>query len=441
MLSSHMRSLRTVGRRLFNTDAGQFPAAKQRFIPTSGNYPKGFYAGGSACGIKKNGKPDLAVLLSDRPAVASAVFTTNQFCAAPVQFDRQLINGAREAGAPVVRAVVTNSGCANAVTGKQGLVDAKLMSEAGDRFVSRFSGSAVGGSSSLVMSTGVIGQALPVEKISTGLDGLEVGEGHDMWMRAAVAHMTTDTFPKLLSRQYQGGFSMAGITKGAGMIHPNMATLLGTICTDANVSQEMLDRALKYAVARSFNAISVDGDMSTNDTIAVLANGASGAAIGEEGFVEFRDALTEFMAELAALVVRDGEGATKFITVEVRGARSFDDAKRVASTIATSSLVKTAFYGQDANWGRILCAVGYAGVELDTGAVDMSIWPGDGGRPLVLVEKGEPRLPLDEVRAKEILVLEDVKVVVDLGVGQEMARMYTCDLSHDYVSINADYRS
>ncbi|KAJ2065114.1 glutamate N-acetyltransferase [Coemansia sp. S146] len=435
-----MRSVRTVGRRLFNTDAGQFPAAKQRFIPTSGNYPKGFYAGGSACGIKKNGKPDLAVLLSDRPAVASAVFTTNQFCAAPVQFDRQLINGARETGAAAVRAVVTNSGCANAVTGKQGLVDARLMSEAGDRFVSRFDGGAVAGSS-LVMSTGVIGQSLPVEKIEGGLDGLEVGEAHDMWMRAAVAYMTTDTFPKLLSKKYPG-FSVAGITKGAGMIHPNMATLLGTICTDANVTQGALDRALAYAVARSFNAISVDGDMSTNDTIAVLANGASGALIDEgPAFVEFRDALTAFMAELAALVVRDGEGATKFITIEVGGAQTFDDAKRVASTIATSSLVKTAFYGQDANWGRILCAVGYAGVELDTGSVGMSLWPGDGGEPLVLVEKGEPRLPLDEVRAAEILKLEDVKVVVDLGVGREMARMYTCDLSHDYVSINADYRS
>ncbi|KAJ2492808.1 glutamate N-acetyltransferase [Coemansia sp. RSA 2050] len=441
MFSSHLRSLqRTVGRRLFSTDAGQFPAAKQRLIPTSGTYPKGFFAGGSSCGIKRNGKPDLAVLLSDRPAVASAVFTTNQFCAAPVQLDRQLINDAREKGARVVRAVITNSGCANAVTGKQGLVDARLMSEAGDRFVSRFDQSEASGAS-LVMSTGVIGQSLPVDKIEKGLEGLEVGGGHDMWMRAAVAFMTTDTFPKVLSKEYPG-FRIAGITKGAGMIHPNMATLLGTICTDANVTQEALDRALAYAVARSFNAISIDGDMSTNDTIAVLANGASGTVIGDGAeFLEFQDALTGFMAELAALVVRDGEGATKFITIEVGGAKSFVDAKQVASTIATSSLVKTAFYGQDANWGRILCAVGYSGVDLDTGLVGMSLWPGDGGEPLVLVEKGEPRLPLDEKRAAEILKGEDVKIVVDLGLGSEMARMYTCDLSHDYVSINADYRS
>ncbi|KAJ2831461.1 glutamate N-acetyltransferase [Coemansia sp. 'formosensis'] len=441
MLSSRVRSVqRVVGRRLFNTDASQFPAAKQRFIPASGTYPKGFFAGGSSCGIKKNGKPDLAVLLSDRPAVASAVFTTNQFCAAPVQFDRQVINGARERGTPVVRAVVTNSGCANAVTGKQGVVDARLMSEAGDGLVSRFDGGQVSGAS-LVMSTGVIGQSLPVEKIAAGLGGLELGAEHDMWMRAAIAHMTTDTFPKILSREY-AGFRMAGITKGAGMIHPNMATLLGTICTDAHVTQAALDRALVYAVARSFNAISVDGDMSTNDTIAVLANGASGALIDEgPAFVAFRDALTAFMADLAALVVRDGEGATKFITIEVAGARSFADAKQVASTIATSSLVKTAFYGQDANWGRILCAVGYAGVPLDTGKVDMCLWPGDGGEPLVLVEAGEPRLPLDEKRAAEILALEDVKIVVNLGLGAETARMYTCDLSHDYVSINADYRS
>ncbi|KAJ2327957.1 glutamate N-acetyltransferase [Coemansia sp. RSA 2681] len=245
-----------------------------------------------------------------------------------------------------------------------------------------------------------------------------------------------------------GSYRMAGITKGAGMIHPNMATLLGTVCTDAHVTQQALDRALAFAVARSFNAISIDGDTSTNDTIAVLANGAAAAAkecplidVDSEGFAGFQETLTEFMANLAGLVVRDGEGATKFITIDVNGAHSFEDAKRVASAIATSSLVKTAFYGQDANWGRILCAVGYAGVPIDTSTVGMSLWPGDGSDPLVLVRDGEPQLPLDEVRAAEILRLEEVRVCVELGLGAESARMYTCDLSHDYVSINADYRS
>ncbi|KAJ2242023.1 glutamate N-acetyltransferase [Coemansia sp. RSA 454] len=182
--------------------------------------------------------------------------------------------------------------------------------------------------------------------------------------------------------------------------------------------------------------------MSTNDTIAVIANGASGVVIGEgAAYEQFTTALTEFMADLASLVVRDGEGATKFLTIEVTGARTFADAKQVASTISTSSLVKTAFYGQDANWGRILCAVGYAGVALDTNKVNMAIYPGDNSDPLVLVKGGEPLLPVDEARASEILKQEDMRVRVELGLGSEEARMYTCDLSHDYVSINADYRS
>ncbi|KAJ2858364.1 glutamate N-acetyltransferase, partial [Coemansia erecta] len=254
----------------FSTDSKQFPANKQKFIPHTGVYPQGFSAGGSHCGVKKNGKPDLAVLFSDRPTTTSAVFTTNQFCAAPVQFDRQVINQARQANKQVVRAVIVNSGCANAVTGKQGLLDAQEMASYGDQMVSKLDGKPYTGGT-LVMSTGVIGQVLPMDKISQGIKKIEIGSEHDMWMRAAIAHMTTDTFPKLLSREItisQSKIRMAGITKGAGMIHPNMATLLGTICTDAAISQSLLDDALAYAVARSFNAISIDGDMSTNDTIA-----------------------------------------------------------------------------------------------------------------------------------------------------------------------------
>ncbi|KAJ1938283.1 glutamate N-acetyltransferase [Linderina macrospora] len=437
MLSA--RSIQRFARatRQFSTDASQFPVNKQKFIPSAGTYPHGFYAGGSHCGVKKASKPDLAVLLSDRPTTASAVFTTNQFCAAPVQFDKALLNKIRNSTTAL----------------PSGLVDAEAMAKAGSKLVAAFDKqqkqeASVGGEA-LVMSTGVIGQRLPIDKICEGVGNQEVGATHEDWMRAAIAHMTTDTFPKLLSRTVEssnaGTFRLAGITKGAGMIHPNMATLLGTVCTDAAITQAMLDKALAYAVARSFNAISIDGDMSTNDTIAVLANGASGAPMisdaNSPAFEEFQAELTTFMAELASLVVRDGEGATKFITIEVNGAQSFEDAKKVASTIATSSLVKTAFYGQDANWGRILCAVGYAGVPLDTGAVDMTILPGDGSAPLELVKSGEPQLPVDEARAAEILKLEDVTVKVELNLGSETARMYTCDLSHDYVSINADYRS
>ncbi|KAJ1733644.1 glutamate N-acetyltransferase [Coemansia biformis] len=449
--------------RAFSTDPAQFPASKQRFIPASGTYPQGFVAAGAHCGVKKRGRPDLAVMLSDRPATASAVFTTNQFCAAPVQFDRGVLNDARGLGRQAVRAVVVNSGCANAVTGQQGLVDAQAMAEAGSRLVQALdarSGSAPVAASgpardTLVMSTGVIGQTLPIDKISAGVQTLEpeLGDAHESWMRAAIAHMTTDTFPKLLSREAAlaspgRAFRMAGITKGAGMIHPNMATLLGTVCTDVAITQPLLDQALAHAVARSFNAISIDGDMSTNDTIAVLANGAAAGSAGwvidaedSHDYRAFRDELTSFMAELASLVVRDGEGATKFLTIEVAGAQSFADAKQVASTVATSSLVKTAFYGQDANWGRILCAVGYAGVPLDTTKVNLAIHPGDGSTPLALVRAGEPLLPVDEARASEILKQEDMLVRVELGLGSEEARVYTCDLSHDYVSINADYRS
>ncbi|KAJ2767630.1 glutamate N-acetyltransferase, partial [Coemansia nantahalensis] len=293
MLLSKLRSLQRcsglaggpLGMRGFSTDAAQFPAKKQRFIPSAGSYPLGFVAGGAHCGVKKGGRPDLAVLLSERPTTAAAVFTTNQFCAAPVQYDRGVLGDARAQGRQTVRAVVVNSGCANAVTGQQGLADAQAMAEAGSRLVRAFdarrgaapqTGGPGPGRDTLVMSTGVIGQRLPMDRISAGVQALEpeLGSAHESWMRAAIAHMTTDTFPKLLSREAALAspgrtFRMAGITKGAGMIHPNMATLLGTVCTDAAVSQPLLDKALAHAVARSFNAISIDGDMSTNDTIAV----------------------------------------------------------------------------------------------------------------------------------------------------------------------------
>lgn len=287
--------------------------------------------------------------------------------------------------------------------------------------------------------------------------------------------MTTDTFPKLRSATFTlpsgTTFRMAGITKGAGMIHPNMATLLGFIVTDARIAAPLLGKALKHAVDRSFNAISVDGDMSTNDTIAVLANGAAVEGDGKgivdeksEDYASFRDGLVEFAADLAQLVVRDGEGATKFVTINVQGANTFEEAKQIASTIATSSLVKTALYGQDANWGRvctlslsrtsqqlapsltlvsqqILCAVGYSGVSsIDPSRVSVSFVPTDGSATLPLLVRGEPE-NVDETRASEILKMEDLEIRVELALGSESARMWTCDLSHEYITINADYRS
>ncbi|KAF9581698.1 hypothetical protein BGW38_001190 [Lunasporangiospora selenospora] len=413
MMTNMARSLSATA--LYSTKAppswSTLPASKQKLIPTSGAYPRGFLVSGTASKVKKSGARDLALITSPKyPCSAAAVFTKNTFQAAPVVVSRDRL---QENGNKAIHGVVTNSGCANAVTGAKGLEDAKEMTQALDALTGH-------SQSSLVMSTG--------------------------------AYMTTDTFPKLRSKTFvlpeaKVEYRIAGITKGAGMIHPNMATLLGTIVTDLGVEPGLLQGALTYAVDRSFNAISVDGDMSTNDTVAVLANG--GATDGKivvnnltsKDFEAFRESLTEFAQELSQLVVRDGEGATKFVKVSVESAPSFEAAKTVAATIATSSLVKTALYGQDANWGRILCAVGYSGVkEINPKKVSVSFIPTDGSEPLKLLVNGEPEI-VDEDRASEILKMEDLEIRVELNLGTEKTAYWTCDLSHEYISINADYRS
>lgn len=415
------------------------------------NFPHGFLATGLHCGVKKDPtKLDLAVIISDRPCSAAGTFTRNAFKAAPVLVSTDVLlkkNGK-------ARALVVNSGCANAVTGTQGLKDAQAMSEQLDSFLGASSSSSATGT--LVMSTGVIGQLLPIKRILTGITSstASLGQGYSAWLDAAKAFMTTDTFPKLRTGSFELGgkeVRMVGIDKGAGMIHPNMGppqgTLLGMIATDAAVSPSALQKALTYAVDRSFNSISVDGDMSTNDTIIALANGASGSPeVTEDGtpeeYTKFRDELTSFAAELAQLVVRDGEGAEKFVKVTVEGAPTYEGAHKVASTISTSALVKCALHGEDANWGRILCAVGYSQppFEIDPTKVSVSFVPTDGSAELKLLINGEPE-QVDETRASEILKMEDLAIKVDLGLGEESATYWTCDLSHEYVSINADYRS
>ncbi|RUS32186.1 ArgJ family protein [Jimgerdemannia flammicorona] len=445
-ISKPMSTAVRIGAQFYSTSTkyAHLSARKQSLIPTAGTYPSGFRATGIHCGVKKKaGVKDLALIVSEYPCTAAAVFTTNVFKAAPVIVSREILDKNRGQG---IYGVVTNSGCANAVTGTVGLENARRMSQTVDTLTGQ-------PNSSVVMSTGVIGQHLPIAKIEKGVQdaAASLASDHDAWSRAAEAFMTTDTFPKLCSATFTlpsgTSFRMAGITKGAGMIHPNMATLLGFIVTDARIDATLLNKALKHAVDRSFNAISVDGDMSTNDTIAVLANGAAvtdGKGIvneQSEDFKSFRDRLADFAANLAQLVVRDGEGATKFVTVNVQGANTFEEAKQVASTIATSSLVKTALYGQDANWGRILCAVGYSGVSsIDPTRVSVSFVPTDGSTSLPLLVKGEPE-NVDEARASEILKMEDLEIRVELGLGKEEAKMWTCDLSHEYISINADYRS
>ncbi|KAK3081209.1 hypothetical protein LTS18_009070 [Coniosporium uncinatum] len=432
---------------------GSIPPAKTKYVPSSGTYPQGFLASSAHVGVKPSNKSfdDLALITSDRPCSAAAVFTKNKFQAAPVTVSRDNIKGRNGAG---LRAVVVNSGCANAVTGIGGIEDAKEMGKATDDCFEEQGKEPGGQSSTIVMSTGVIGQRLPIQKILHKIPTAysDLGSSHSHWMRAARAICTTDTFPKLLSRQFTlpssiTTFSLAGMTKGAGMIHPNMATLLGIICTDAPIAPAALQSLLNAAVDKSFNSISIDGDTSTNDTVALLANGAAGgdliAGPESKGYNEMESTLTSFAADLASLVVRDGEGATKFVTIRVTNAASYADAKRVASTIARSPLVKTALYGKDANWGRILCATGYAeGVEsVIPTETSVSFIPTDGSQELKLLVKGEPE-QVDEERAAQILEAEDLEIVVRLSEKEgEEAVYYTCDFSHEYVTINGDYRT
>ncbi|KAF2819175.1 bifunctional ornithine acetyltransferase/N-acetylglutamate synthase protein-like protein [Ophiobolus disseminans] len=436
---------------------GTIPAAKKKYVPTNGTYPLGFKTGSAHVGVKASNTrfDDLALIASDTPCAAAAVFTTNKFQAAPVTVSRAMLKSRKGTG---VRAVVINSGCANAVTGKGGIEDAILMGEETDRcFIEDSNGEDDGqGSRSVVMSTGVIGQRLPITKITSKIPKAyySLGDTHDHWLRTARAICTTDTFPKLLSRSFslpssQEEYHIAGITKGAGMIHPNMATLLGVICTDAPVAAGPLQTALTSAISRSFNSISIDGDTSTNDTVALLANGAAGGQPitqpSSPDFAAFQKVLTAFAIDLAKLVVRDGEGATKFVTIRVTNAATYPDAHRVASTIARSPLVKTALYGKDANWGRILCATGYAeGVDsVIPEETSVSFVPTDGSDELKLLVRGEPE-QVDEARAAKILEAEDLEINVSLSEKRgytEEAVFWTCDFSHEYVTINGDYRT
>jgi len=420
-----------------------------RSFSSDATLPHGFKATGVSCGIKKKaGKLDLAVVCSAAPCAAAGVFTTNQFRAAPVLVSQQQL--AKHANS--IHGVLINAGRANACTGDQGIADANRSIEIMSR---------LGVPNALVMSTGVIGPFLEMNKIEKGAQAAvaQLSDSLASWKSASEAIMTTDTFPKLLHRSFSfpesqraaRRFNMAGFCKGAGMIHPNMATMLALIATDAKVSPAALSTALRYAAQRSFNAISIDGDTSTNDTFTVLANGQhpslkDDAPLTEQSddFVFFRDALTSFAGELARLIVRDGEGATKFIAITVKEAKSEADAHRIASSIAKSPLVKTAMYGKDANWGRILCAAGYAGIPLQPEKVNL--WfldlehSSDELKGMQLVKSGQP-LPLDEDAAKKLLSKRDIGIVLRLGLGQASATYWTCDFSEDYIKINADYRS
>lgn len=394
----------------------------------------GFLAAGVHCGLKSAGEKDLALILSSVPCRAAGVFTANRVKAAPVLYDQEVL--ARNPHS--LRAVVINSGCANACTGKRGLQDARKMAELAAKTLNLPKGELP---PVLVMSTGVIGKHLPMEKIAAGIEEasarLSPEGGHD----AARSIMTTDTRPKeaALRLELDGAtFTIAGMAKGAGMIHPQMATMLSLIVTDAAISTGALQNALRQAVEVSFNMVTVDGDTSTNDTVLILANGLAGnpeiARENSPGYRAFKDGLIQVATDLSKMIARDGEGATKFVEINVHGAPSFVAARQAAKAIANSSLVKTALYGEDANWGRVLAAVGYSGVEIDPDR--LALWFGD----LQLVKGGQP-FNVDEARAKAILSHKDISITVDLGLGPAQATVWTCDLSHEYVSINAHYRT
>jgi glutamate N-acetyltransferase/amino-acid N-acetyltransferase len=401
----------------------------------------GFDAAGLAAGIKKSGAADLALVASRIPCRAAGVFTQNAFPAAPVNYDRLLLDFNPEA----VYAIVINAGCANACTGVEGDANARRTAELVALHLGAHEHSV------FVMSTGVIGVQLPMAKIEAGVPKLVDELSSDGWPAAAKAIMTTDTRPKLSMHTTQVGdrqVRCTGIAKGAGMIHPNMATMLSAIVTDAFVSQPVLQAALVAASNVSFNRISIDGDTSTNDTVLLLANGlADNVEITDtsgELYEAFLGVLSEVCTELAQAVVRDGEGVTRFVTIRVRGAASDEEAHSAANTIATSPLVKTAFFGGDANWGRILAAVGRSGIQVDPARASLYI---DGGLDastrlgeLQLVAGGTP-LPYSEEQATTIFAQPEIDVRVELDLGDGQATVWTSDLSYDYVRINGDYRT
>jgi len=400
-----------------------------RIIDAKGFSVPGYKVWGIHCGIKKTDKKDLAIIFSDREATVAGVFTKNRVKAPSV-----LLNMARVRSGKA-QAIVANSGCANACTGKRGAADARATAEIAARELG------IKSESVYVASTGVIGEFLPMPKLTTGIAtavGLLSSNG---WEQAAEAIMTTDIYPKLAVVQEEIGgktVTIAGIAKGSGMIHPNMATMLCFIVTDANIPASMLKKALQISTEKSFNTITVDGDTSTNDMIICMANGAAGnkrPAPGSKENKKFQTCLDTITQSLAKQVVRDGEGATKFAEIVVKNAKTPAEAKLAAMTVAKSSLVKTALSGEDANWGRIMAALGYSGVEMEETKTDIFIGKAK------LVEKGLSQGKAAERDATLALKQREVQITIDLHKGKASAAVWTCDLTCEYIKINAAYRS
>ncbi len=387
----------------------------------------GFEAAGITAGIKKKNKKDLGLIFSRVPATVAGMFTRNRVKAAPVILGRKRIKSG------ICQAIVVNSGNANCCTGKQGIQDAEIMAS--------LSASELGISEDLVLvaSTGVIGEPLPIDKIKAAIPGLVGSLQPEGIPDLARSIMTTDTVPKMVFGQgVMDGktFVITGVAKGAGMIRPNMATMLCFLCTDAKAAPTVLKETLVNAVNRSFNRITIDGDTSTNDTVLMMANGLSGIEIESPAHKEiFQKVLDQICLDLAKQLVRDGEGVTKLVEIIVRGARSDSDAIKVADTVAHSPLVKTAFFGEDANWGRIMGAVGRAGVDIEPDRIDLYF------DDVQMVKAGMGCGKAVEAQATKVLKKNEFTVTIHLNMGQGSGSMITCDFSVDYVKINADYRS
>jgi glutamate N-acetyltransferase / amino-acid N-acetyltransferase len=400
--------------------------------------PRGFRAGAARAGLKTNGDLDVAILVSESPCATAGLFTTSAVRAAPVLYDQELLK--KRPGR--IQAVAMNARVANAGTGRPGLEAAAAMARAAEEAAGLPSGTA------LVLSTGVIGVPLPVERVGPALveaaraAGAESPDG----VAAARAIMTTDTKPKHVAVRVEGAgsgpFTVGGIAKGAGMIHPNMATMLAVLTTDVHCDPAGLAPILKRVADRTLNAISVDGDTSTNDTVLLLANGQAGVDIGRDGTAAeaFEEALLVVARELALMIVRDGEGATKLLEIRVTGAPTESAAREVGRAIARSVLVKTAIHGGDPNWGRVLAAAGVAGVPLDPDRLSLAAQADGEADWLCLARDGAAVSP-DPARARAVFEATTIRLHLDLGLGRSEATAWTCDLSPDYIKINADYTS
>ena len=394
---------------------------------------KGFKAAGITAGLKKSGKKDLALIYSEYKAVSAAVFTKNLVKAAPILVDMENIKSEN------TQAIIVNSGNANACTGEDGYKNAKKMTEIIAEKLNLHP------TEVLVESTGIIGVQMDMEKVASGLEKIVPELSEEGGHNAGEAIMTTDTFPKNLAVKIEIGgkeVTIAGIAKGSGMIHPDMATMLAFLVTDISIDKKLLQKVFSKSTDDSYNMVSVDGDTSTNDMAGILANGAAGNTKitdeNSEEFKIFKEALNFVNKELAKSIAKDGEGATKLIEVTTENARTMEDAKKVSKSVITSSLFKAAVFGSDANWGRILCAVGYSGAELIVDKIEIFI---KGEDKIIQVAKNGMGIDFGEEEVEKILKEEKVGVIVNLNDGNYDATAWGCDLTYDYVKINADYRT